>query len=48
MVKEQLVKVYSLMNVPIVTGLEGPGLTVAQKIWYCVATVSGQYLWARL
>ncbi|KAG2729020.1 hypothetical protein I3760_01G231400 [Carya illinoinensis] len=30
------------------TGLEGPGLTVAQKIWYCVATVGGQYIWARL
>ncbi|XP_060205741.1 peroxisome biogenesis protein 2-like [Lycium barbarum] len=29
-------------------GLEGPGLTVAQKIWYCVATVGGQYMWARL
>ncbi|CAH9063507.1 unnamed protein product [Cuscuta epithymum] len=30
------------------TGLEGPGLTVAQKIWYCIATVGGQYFWARL
>ncbi|GKV27096.1 hypothetical protein SLEP1_g36303 [Rubroshorea leprosula] len=30
------------------TGLEGPGLTVAQKIWYCIATVGGQYIWARL
>lgn len=30
------------------TGLEGPGLTMAQKIWYCVATVGGQYIWARL
>lgn len=30
------------------TGLEGPGLTVAQKIWYCVAAVGGQYAWARL
>ncbi|KAJ4834104.1 peroxisome assembly protein (Peroxin-2) [Turnera subulata] len=30
------------------TGLEGPGLTIAQKFWYCVATVGGQYLWARL
>ncbi|KAI5651267.1 hypothetical protein M9H77_37272 [Catharanthus roseus] len=30
------------------TGLEGPGLTVAQKLWYCVATVGGQYVWARL
>ncbi|KAK4590715.1 hypothetical protein RGQ29_021044 [Quercus rubra] len=30
------------------TGLEGPGLTVAQKIWYCIATVGGQYMWARL
>lgn len=30
------------------TGLEGPGLTVAQKIWYCVATVGSQYIWARL
>ncbi|KAF2323453.1 hypothetical protein GH714_035525 [Hevea brasiliensis] len=30
------------------TGLEQPGLTVAQKIWYCIATVGGQYIWARL
>ncbi|KAL2462663.1 Peroxisome biogenesis protein 2 [Forsythia ovata] len=30
------------------TGLEGPGLTIAQKIWYCAATVGGQYIWARL
>ncbi|XP_058180440.1 peroxisome biogenesis protein 2 [Rhododendron vialii] len=30
------------------TGLEGPGLTVGQKLWYCVATVGGQYIWARL
>ncbi|GAB4842255.1 peroxisome assembly protein (Peroxin-2) [Ancistrocladus abbreviatus] len=30
------------------TGLEGPGLTVPQKIWYCIATVGGQYFWARL
>ncbi|XP_059645050.1 peroxisome biogenesis protein 2 [Cornus florida] len=29
-------------------GLEGPGLTVAQKLWYCVATVGGQYIWSRL
>ncbi|GKV16220.1 hypothetical protein SLEP1_g26895 [Rubroshorea leprosula] len=29
-------------------GLEGPGLTVAQKIWYCIANVGRQYLWARL
>ncbi|PPD80233.1 hypothetical protein GOBAR_DD22841 [Gossypium barbadense] len=30
------------------TGLEGPGLTFAQKMWYCVAAVGGQYIWARL
>ncbi|KAH9618546.1 hypothetical protein KSS87_006546 [Heliosperma pusillum] len=30
------------------TGLEGPGLTVAQKMWYCIATVGGQYIWTRL
>ncbi|XP_042486855.1 peroxisome biogenesis protein 2-like isoform X1 [Macadamia integrifolia] len=30
------------------TGLEGPGLTISQKIWYCFATVGGQYIWARL
>ncbi|KAL6495903.1 peroxisome assembly protein (Peroxin-2) [Orobanche gracilis] len=30
------------------TGLEGPGLTVYQKFWYCIATVGGQYIWARL
>ncbi|KAK4482042.1 hypothetical protein RD792_012965 [Penstemon davidsonii] len=29
-------------------GLEGPGLTVSQKIWYCIATVGGQYIWGRL
>ncbi|GKC43563.1 peroxisome biogenesis protein 2, partial [Tanacetum coccineum] len=28
------------------TGLEGPGLT--QKLWYCVATVGGQYICTRL
>ncbi|XP_057503678.1 peroxisome biogenesis protein 2-like isoform X2 [Actinidia eriantha] len=30
------------------TGLEGPGLTVGQKLWYCIATVGGQYILARL
>ncbi|ERM98667.1 hypothetical protein AMTRI_Chr05g57330 [Amborella trichopoda] len=30
------------------TGLEGPGLTFSQKLWYCMATVVGQYVWARL
>ncbi|OMO66644.1 hypothetical protein COLO4_30459 [Corchorus olitorius] len=30
------------------TGLEGPGLTIAQKMWYCIATVGGQYIWSRL
>ncbi|XP_068653465.1 peroxisome biogenesis protein 2-like [Aristolochia californica] len=30
------------------TGLEGPGLTIAQKILYCLGTVGGQYIWARL
>nr|CAD1842413.1 unnamed protein product [Ananas comosus var. bracteatus] len=30
------------------TGLEGPGLSVSQKIWYCLSTVGGQYLWSRL
>ncbi|KAL9264907.1 Peroxisome biogenesis protein 2-like protein [Drosera capensis] len=30
------------------TSLEGPGLTVAQKFWYCITTVGGQYTWARL
>ncbi|KAL0429849.1 UNVERIFIED_CONTAM: Peroxisome biogenesis protein 2 [Sesamum radiatum] len=30
------------------TGLEGPGLTISQKVWYCIATVGGQYIWARL
>ncbi|KAL9312293.1 Peroxisome biogenesis protein 2 [Arabidopsis thaliana] len=29
-------------------GLEGPGLTSPQKIWYCVASVGGQYLFSRL
>ncbi|KAF9613413.1 hypothetical protein IFM89_008243 [Coptis chinensis] len=30
------------------TGLEGPGLNTSQKIWYCLASVGGQYVWARL
>ncbi|KAG0502466.1 hypothetical protein HPP92_002538 [Vanilla planifolia] len=30
------------------TGLEGPGLSVSQKAWYCIASVGGQYIWARL
>lgn len=30
------------------TGLEGPGLSVSQKLWYCLFTVGGQYFWARL
>ncbi|KAJ3701595.1 hypothetical protein LUZ61_005300 [Rhynchospora tenuis] len=29
------------------TGLEGPGLSVYQKIWYCLGTVGGQYIWSR-
>ncbi|KAG5552729.1 hypothetical protein RHGRI_010735 [Rhododendron griersonianum] len=37
-----------LLEIMVVTGLEGPGLTVGQKLWYCVATVGGQYIWARL
>ncbi|XP_042036497.1 peroxisome biogenesis protein 2-like isoform X1 [Salvia splendens] len=35
-------------RVKVRMGLEGPGLTVSQKIWYCIATVGGQYIWARL
>ncbi|XP_072999596.1 peroxisome biogenesis protein 2 [Typha latifolia] len=30
------------------TGLEGPGLSASQKIWYCLSTVGGQYIWSRL
>ncbi|KAK3137185.1 hypothetical protein QOZ80_5BG0448910 [Eleusine coracana subsp. coracana] len=30
------------------TGLEGPGLSVSQKILYCISTVGGQYIWSRL
>ncbi|WOL00804.1 hypothetical protein Cni_G09517 [Canna indica] len=30
------------------TGMEGPGLSVSQKIWYCLTTVGGQYLWSRV
>ncbi|ONK69078.1 uncharacterized protein A4U43_C05F19060 [Asparagus officinalis] len=30
------------------TGLEGPGLSASQKLWYCFTTVGGQYLWTRL
>lgn len=40
---------YTFLYILIVrTGLEGPGLTVSQKVWYCIATVGGQYIWARL
>ncbi|XVF86664.1 hypothetical protein PTKIN_Ptkin18bG0060000 [Pterospermum kingtungense] len=35
-------------GVKVRTGLEGPGLTVAQKMWYCIAMIGGQYIWARL
>ncbi|XP_058074297.1 peroxisome biogenesis protein 2 isoform X2 [Magnolia sinica] len=38
----------SMRGKEVRTGLEGPGLTVPQKIWYCLATVGGQYIWARL
>ncbi|PKU71173.1 peroxisome biogenesis protein 2 [Dendrobium catenatum] len=30
------------------TGLEGTGLSVSQKLWYCIGSVGGQYIWARL
>ncbi|KAK8955271.1 Peroxisome biogenesis protein 2 [Platanthera guangdongensis] len=30
------------------TGLEGPGLSMRQKVWYCIANTGGQYIWARL
>jgi hypothetical protein len=30
------------------TGLEGPGLTKSQKLWYCLAMVGGRYSWGRL
>ncbi|XP_066336833.1 peroxisome biogenesis protein 2-like isoform X2 [Miscanthus floridulus] len=30
------------------TGLEGPGLSVYQKIFYCISFVGGQYIWSRL
>lgn len=30
------------------TGLEGPGLSVSQKLWYCITTVGGQYIWSRV
>lgn len=26
------------------TGFEGPGLTAPQKIWFCLASVGGQYI----
>ncbi|XP_021302048.1 peroxisome biogenesis protein 2 isoform X3 [Sorghum bicolor] len=29
-------------------GLEGPGLSVSQKIFYCISFVGGQYIWSRL
>jgi peroxin-2 len=36
------------MYFPVRTGLEGPGLSVSQKILYCISTVGGQYLLSRL
>ncbi|WOL02193.1 hypothetical protein Cni_G10912 [Canna indica] len=30
------------------TGLEGPGLSASQKIWYCLTIVGGQYIWSRV
>jgi len=30
------------------TGLEGSGLSVSQKIFYCISFVGGQYIWSRL
>ncbi|KAL5232379.1 hypothetical protein ABZP36_031155 [Zizania latifolia] len=30
------------------TGLEGPGLSVSQKILYCISTVGGRYIWSCL
>lgn len=39
---------FVINSLSVRTGLEGPGLTVAQKIWYCIASVGGQYIWARL
>lgn len=51
-VTEQVIKFlsYTSSNVlsAVRTGLEGPGLTAAQKLWYCIATVGGQYIWTRL
>ncbi|CAN6456561.1 unnamed protein product [Victoria cruziana] len=38
----------TLQGKEVKTGIEGPGLTISQKIWYCLATVGGQYMWARL
>ncbi|XVF64545.1 hypothetical protein PTKIN_Ptkin09bG0177300 [Pterospermum kingtungense] len=34
-------------GVKVRTGLEGPGLTVAQKMWCCIAMIGGQYIWTR-
>ncbi|XP_031488746.1 peroxisome biogenesis protein 2 [Nymphaea colorata] len=38
----------TLQGKEVRTGIEGPGLTISQKIWYCLATVGGQYMWSRL
>ncbi|KAK1312085.1 Peroxisome biogenesis protein 2 [Acorus calamus] len=37
-----------LLGKEVRTGLEGPGLTTSQKLWYCFSIVGGQYIWARL
>ncbi|KAL8170498.1 hypothetical protein V2J09_022302 [Rumex salicifolius] len=47
----------SLMNLPFQdergdqiqrkTSVDGPGLTVSQKLWYCIATVGAQYIFIR-
>ena len=30
------------------TGLEGPGLSLRQKVWFLVLTVGGRYAWTRV
>lgn len=39
---------FTFRHMLVQKGFGGRGLTVAQKIWYCVATVGGKCMLARL
>lgn len=47
-VRAQLIFLNYCISASVRTGLEGPGLSFSQKIWYCLTTVGGRYIWSRL